>query len=199
MLKHLMLAAVLSGLVILVSEPAKAEGADSSPCAALSGAPWGLCSAGIAVGCHVGKGDPRSCRQIEKSFLRVAGREAPWVVPPAECPCDFSVIPKTSPPWVAGTSNPISFQCPSFPGPTVLQSFVLAAGTIVHITVDAVLPMSCSYLEQADERAITDSLRIPLAQEQAMACRQEIITYGRKFMLLNPTVPIDDACSPTLP
>ncbi len=198
MLKYLMLA-VVSGLIILASEPARAEGADSSPCAALSGAAWGLCSAGIAVGCHVGKGDLRACTQIEESFLRVAGREAPWIVPPAECPCDFSVIPKTSPPWGAGTSDPVRFQCPSFPGPTVLQSFARSAGTIVHITVDAFLPISCSYLEQVDWRAIKVLVRVPIDQEEAMACRRDIITYGRKLMLLNPTVPINDTCSPTLP
>jgi hypothetical protein len=199
MLKHLKLAAIVGSFVILVSAPAGAEDVGSSPCAALSGAAWGLCSAGIAVGCHEGKGDPRACRRIEENFLRVRGQEAPWIVPPSECPCDFGAIPKTSPPWIGGASNPIRFQCPQFPGLTELQSFVPSTDTIVHITVNALWPISCGYLEQVDGAANKLLVRVPISQEQAMACQRDIIAYGRELILLNPTVPISDTCTPTIP
>jgi hypothetical protein len=99
-------AAVLFEMTVLPRGAAQADPPDFTICDGLSGAAWGLCRAGVAVGCadDPPSGNSEACMSIEDNYAAVSGEDAPWIAPPLPpCPCDYSIVPQTETEWTTGT------------------------------------------------------------------------------------------------
>ncbi|MDX1400384.1 MAG: hypothetical protein R3245_00535, partial [Kiloniellales bacterium] len=112
-------AAVLGGVALFAPQMSRAAPPDFSICDGLSGAAWGLCRAGVAVGCadEPPTGNPEACMSIEDNYAAVTGEDPPWIAPPLpHCPCDYSTVPQTEAEWttgIFGTFVEIFFSCPA--------------------------------------------------------------------------------------
>lgn len=82
----LLLTAVM--MIVMISLPASTQGSDFSLCDGLRGADFGLCRAGVAIGCDIDDTQP-ACAQIADEFEKITGEPPPWVL---LCPC-FSSSP----------------------------------------------------------------------------------------------------------
>jgi hypothetical protein len=184
------LAAAIS-VVAFLPGPARAQQPDYSFCDGLTGAAWGLCRGAIAAGCADDTGDPTACAHIEENYLAVTGEEAPWVVPPALCPCDFSLYPKSATVWDAGA---IDFQCP--------ETFAVFRDNLdTEIGTTRSGPSAENPFCQMFDSGLDASpayLNEPVTLEQFEACRLDIIAYGQQFKASNPGVAINDTCTPGL-
>lgn len=191
------------GFAALVTAPeVYADKPDFSICDGTSGAAWGLCRAGVAAGCADDSGNSRACREIEEEYTNVTGEVPPWnAPPPATCPCDFSLVPKTNPPWSPSPSDPVRFTCPTasdggrdvfitdfdsaWPNQTEVAYFIESAGFGFHVC------------ETRVDGAIVESEFWMTEAEQA-ACEADAIDYGQALKAALGT-DVDDACTPTLP
>jgi hypothetical protein len=179
--------------------PVSAGPPDFSVCYGLSGAGWGLCRAGVAAGCADGTGDPASCENIEDQYLQVTGNLSPWIEPPATCPCDFNVLPKTSPPWSGTLEEPIEFICDLGLSAGFYTNDEMPLTSIFVSTTGYVPPGEFSgyYCNIIENDSWLIEVEI-LTTEVFDACFQDVIKYGQAFKALNPEIPIDDKCTPKL-
>ncbi|NND44130.1 MAG: hypothetical protein HKN58_02315 [Xanthomonadales bacterium] len=179
----------------------RAEAPDFGICEGKSGAAWGLCRAGVAAGCADDSGNSRACREIEDQYTDVTGEVPPWdAPPPATCPCDFTLVPKTNPPWSPGASDPIQFTCPlaADGGRDVLiTDRHVQAGThteVLYFFEPGLLFHGChSYLD-----GIKVEEDIYMSEAEQAACQSEAIAYGQALKAVLGAE-VDDACSPLLP
>ena len=133
-------------IALLTPDEAFAQTPDFSICDGLRGAPWGLCRAGVIVGCNTGGGPPRICAAIEQTFETVTGSLPPWLEPPPPqvvCLCDYSVVPMTLPPW-DDTSSEL-FQCPDFPDSDVPSTTRLVSLTDIGAKPESSLQVFLNY------------------------------------------------------
>ncbi len=59
--------------------PANAAPPDTSVCDGQKGAAWGLCRAGVAIGCDVDSSQ-NGCTSVAEQFEKVAGSPPPWEI-----------------------------------------------------------------------------------------------------------------------
>ena len=171
--------------------PATAAPPDFSICDGLTGAAWGLCRGGVAAGCADGTGNPTACMTIEDNFTSVTGGDAPWITPPATCPCNYLVDVPIDTAWI-GVTDAV-FSCPAN---IARVAAVLPLPQLPQVT--AIITTEPQPVCQAvtssggNVREINDA--------ELSVCRDDVIQYG--LSLLAESVPglfINDVCSPTLP
>ena len=175
---------------------------DFSMCDGLSGAEWGVCRAGVAAGCADDSGSASACDQIESTYESVAGSPPPWIEPPVECPCDFSLVPKTADSWPADLDNRIDFSCQvSADGVRFVEVDYLDATVTPHIYT-AVLTLPGDGVDYTDFcSAINVDAFVDFAEnltpEEREACTASGIEYGRALKAVFGDL-VDDTCTPTL-
>ncbi len=196
MLKALVFAAVLGSLALFSPGKAAAEAPDFSICDGLTGAAWGLCRAGVAAGCADGTGGTTPCTRIEDMFFDVAGVDAPWIAPPAACPCDYAAyVPLTAATWsVAGVPKNLAFNCPGDEAFFVAVSPLPQLPQVTAIRTTAGDPVCQAVPQGSGAGFVSDT-----TEDEHVVCRRDVISYGTAFKTLFPTHPLTDLCSPTLP
>lgn len=167
---------------------------DFSMCEGLSGAEWGICRAGVAAGCADGAGNANACDEIESTYESVSGSLPPWIEPPVECPCDYSLVPKTEDIWIVGTDGLIDFLCGDN------SAYVATSGSdglsLVNVGLDLESVLGCGAAYGGETLVYVS----PLTTEQQEACVAAVIDYGQELKALISDVAIlfDDRCTPTL-
>jgi len=182
--------AAAAGIMFFMSAPLRAAPPDFSVCDGLTGAAWGLCRGGVAAGCADGPGT-EACANIEATIRNVTGNEAPWIVPPAVCPCDFTAVPISGPPW-----NHAIFSCPEN-GAAVEESPTTDFTAVVAGSVGgdpANLACLVIYWEQIPLEPYEIHENISL--DEYNACRDDIIAYGME--LVATVEGTTDNCTPLL-
>jgi hypothetical protein len=178
-------------LSCIINAPVSAQPPDFSICEGLTGAAWGLCRGGVAAGCADGTGSLTSCAIIEENFRSVTGNDPPWITPPVTCPCDYATDVPIDTAW--DTVTQAVFSCPgdeaSFAAVLPLPQFPQA--TAIRTTTG----------EQICQAVTTSggNVRGDLPDDVFAACRADVVDYGLAVMVANPTLPVNDVCSPTLP
>ena len=184
--------AVIAILCSLINSPALPQTPDFSVCEGLTGAAWGLCRGGVAAGCADRTGSPTACAIIEENYRSVTGNDAPWITPPVTCPCDYATDVPIDTAW--DTVTQAAFFCPGdeayFTAVSPLPQFPQA--TAIRTTTG-------EQVCQAVTATGGGSVRGDLPDDVFAVCRADVIEYGRAAMLANPTLPVNDVCTATLP
>lgn len=186
---------------LAITPGVRAAAPDFSICEGLSGAAWGLCRAGVAAGCADDSGNSRACREIEDQYTDVTGLVPPWDAPPqATCSCDFSLVPKSSPPWSPDPSNPVSFTCPEAEdgGRNVLITDVDAAPHPNDTVVEYFFQDASFHVCQTFMDGEMVGSEAYMSEAVQAACQADAIAYGQALKALLGA-DVDDACTPTLP
>lgn len=78
--------------------------AQDAVCAGLTGAAFGQCTAAVNVGCDGSATQPAGCTRIAKTFTRLSGQPAPWVI--GKCSCyDNVAVRQQLTEWLAANST----------------------------------------------------------------------------------------------
>lgn len=181
---------------------AGADSKDFSTCEGLSGAEWGLCRAGVAAGCADGTGSASACDEIESTYTSFAGNPPPWIEPRVECPCNFSLIPKTTESWYSSGNGLINFGCPvSSDGVRFFQLDSPSGNTVSTWILTLSGGTTSDGIEYTDFCSVYSDEFLDFAEnltrEEVDACVASGIDYGRALKAILGDV-IDDKCTPTL-
>ena len=197
-----MLRKLFSICCLICAGTLSAAPADFSMCEGLTGAEWGICRAGAAAGCADGTGNASACDEIESTYTSVSGSPPPWIEPPVECPCDYSLVPTDQEYWIEGLiSDDIWFRC-GF-DEALVYSEHRQIGDSVFKTLNAVWVGLRLEGPTPDERlcqAMVSSeilTEFPVTIEEQDACRASVIELGQALKALYPDH-VDDECTPTL-
>jgi len=175
--------------------PAFADPPGYTICAGLTGVAYGLCNGGVASGCADGTGDPIRCEDLAARYLKLTGTELPWIAPPITCPCDFNLlVDKMSPYWTTTPGSSLEFVCSDLQAWLVTAVGDLDPKTMVYVDTSSQIGQICGALENdivLDQKSF-------LTVEENEACIQGVLDYAQEFIALNPDVPVDDMCTPTL-
>ena len=198
-MKAISIALLLAGSLSLSPATISAASPDFSMCDGLTGAEWGVCRAGVAAGCADGSGSASACDQIESTYESVAGSPPPWIEPPVECPCDFSLVPKTLDSWFVSDGESIIFSC--VVADDGIRNVYLQAGrsTFAGITGIFSLPTNSEYSAfcSAMNNSTFFDFEEDLTPEEREACAASGIEYGRALKAVFGDL-VDDGCTPTL-
>lgn len=196
MIKSLLTVSVAAIVISLASvapssNSAIAQPPDFSICDGLTGAAWGLCRGGVAAGCADGTGNPTACMSIADNFRSVTGEDPPWITPPVTCPCDYVADVPIGTEWAFVTQA--VFSCP---GDVAYLQAVLPLPQIP--VVNAIRTTEPRPICQAVAADGSGNVR-EISEDELAVCRADVIDYGLAAILANPTLPVEDTCSPTLP
>ncbi len=172
--------------------PASADPPDFSICDGLSGAAWGLCRGGVAAGCTDGTGNPDACMTIEDNFTSVTGDDAPWITPPVTCPCNYAADVPVDTAW--DSVDVAVFNCT---GDEARFAQVLPLPQLTQVTAIRTTQIPPQPICQG---VTPDGGNVREIDEAELSvCRDDVIAYGLAVIVANPTLNVNDVCSPTLP
>ncbi len=169
--------------------PAIAAPPDFSICDALTGAAWGLCRGGVAAGCADGSGNATACMTIEDNFRSVTGEDAPWITPPVTCPCDYVTDVPIATAWVLVTNA--VFNC------TGDEAFFQSVLPLPQLpVVNAIRTTQVPPQPICQAVASTGGNVREINEAELSVCREDVIAYGLAAIAANPTLIVNDVCSP---
>ena len=146
----------------------------------------------MAAGCTDGTGSPTACMTIEDNFRSVTGEEAPWITPPITCPCDYVTDVPIDTAWDFVDSA--VFSCA---GDKALFQAVLPLPQLPVVNATRTSAVPPQPVCQAATAAGGNVREID--EDELRVCRDDVIEYGLAVIVANPTLTVNDFCSPTLP